>query len=1066
MKRLLVWAMISLFALPVVAQNVTLKGRVLDSLNHPVRGVSVLAKGMKRGTETDASGNFTLQLKAAASYDLIFSAVGFKSAIVTTTARQDIQVVLAQDIITQEEVVVNVGYGTLRKREVSSSVSSITAKDIKDVPINNAAEALTGRLAGVQVTTSEGAPDADVKIKVRGGGSITQSNDPLYIVDGVQVENGLSTVSPQDIQSIDVLKDAAATAIYGARGANGVIIVTTKSAKAGKLSVNFNTAVGVKKLAGELDVLDPYEFVLWEYERTRSNPQDSASFAGRYGTTWDTLVNYKNARKVDWQKEVMGNTGIVTNNSIVLNGGTNLVSFTAGYTNNYEKAIVQNSKYQRHLFNAKLDFKPMKEMKIGLSGRYNNQNVTGAGVSDDKGSSYNRLRNSVKYRPYISNAADIVDDTEGDVGNVGNGLSLTNPIRLNNAEYRRKTTNSYNLTANISYNITKNISFKTTFGYESSEYVDRQFSDSLTSLSTLQGGRKPVVQLDTTKRTQFTNSNVLSFKLHNYKKKHDFDFILGEETVVAKYDYSSGMYRNFPNFISYTDAFKTTTQQGTYFAGYPIYRSSESSLLSFFSRVNYSYRKKYVATFNMRADGSSKFADGRRWGYFPSGSVAWRISKEKFMDKVKGITDLKLRLSVGTVGNNRINDYLFITTFASNPYYYGLNGQSQFGYSSTALVNDLTRWESTVSKNIGLDLSLFNDRFGFTVDLYENTVKDLLLSVPVASTYGYTTQIQNIGSSRNRGIEFQINAVPIKKKDFTWNVTLNLSSNQNKIVELGKNQVSIPGYSGWGVAGQLNDYVAKVGEPIGAMWGLVTDGFYKVADFDYNATTNVYTLKAGVVNNDRIIGTPQPGSIKFQDLNGDGIIDIDHDTKIIGNATPKFSGGINQQFNYKNWDMSIFLNFVYGNKILNANKIEFTNGYTPNSNLLGIMENRWRTVNAQGVVVTDPTELAALNANATIWKPITASGAFQLHSWAVEDGSFLRINNISIGYNFPAKFFKKLGAKKLRAYITGNNLAVFTKYTGYDPEVNVKKNNPFTPGVDYSAYPRSRMYMFGINATF
>lgn len=1047
------------------AQAQTLKGVVKDQNGKPINGVSVFAKGAKKGTQTDAQGRFSIQVKSAGSTDLIFSEVGYKSTIVTANDTREITVVMEQDIVMQDEVVVNVGYGTLKKREVSSSVSSITSKDIKDIPINNAAEALTGRLAGVQVTTSEGAPDADVKIRVRGGGSITQSNDPLYIVDGVQVDNGLSTIAPQDILSIDVLKDAAATAIYGARGANGVIIVTTKNGKQGKLTVNFNSAVGIKQLANELDVFDPYEFVMWEYERTRTNPQDSSSFAGRYGTTWDTLANYKNQSVFDWQKEVMGRTGIVANNSISVSGGNNNTTFTAGYTNNYERAIVQNSNYKRHLFNGKIDYKPSKKIRMQASGRYNNQNVFGAGVADDRGSSYNRLRNAIKYRPWLSPGTDPIDDVEGNEPNVGNSLTLINPLQLNNNEYRRKTTNAYNLTGSFTYNLSKQWSFKTTVGYEKTRLVDRQFSDSLTSISRLQGSNKPVLQLDTTNRTQLTNTNVVTFKLNNYKKKHDLDVVAGQEMVIFKQDFSGNLRRNLPSNIAVKDALADTSL-GDYFQGFPVIRKNESSLLSFFSRVNYTFNKKYIVSFNFRADGSSKFADGRRWGYFPSASVAWRIAKEGFMKNAKAVNDLKLRLSYGTVGNNRINDYLFLTNFANNPFFYGIGGQSQFGYTPVSLVNDLLRWETTISKNIGLDISLFNDRIGLTVDVYENRTKDLLLSVPIASTYGYTTQLQNIGATRNRGYEIQLNAQLIKNKKFSWNATFNLSSNNNQITQLGTGQQFVPAYSGVGVAGQYFDYVAKIGEPIGAMYGLETDGFYKVNDFDYNATTQTYTLKTGVVDNTRIIGTPQPGSIKFKDQNGDNIIDVDNDTKIIGNATPKFSGGLNQMFTYGNWDMSIFLNFVYGNDVLNYNKIEFSNGYTPNSNLLAEMKDRWRTVNDQGVVVRDPVELAALNANAKIWRPLTGSGAFQVHSWAIEDGSFVRINNVSLGYNFPVRALGKSGIKKLRLYVTGNNLAVFSSYSGYDPEVNARRSSPLTPGVDYSAYPRSRFYMFGLNATF
>lgn len=1067
MRKLIgVFSLLLIVSLHSVAQTETIKGIVTDSAGRAVKGANIMAKGNKKGTQTNAEGRFSINVKGEGNVDLIISAVGYKSAIITANGNKEVSIVLDQDIVVQDEVVVNVGYGTLKKREVSSAVSSITAKDIKDIPINNAQEALTGRLAGVQVTTAEGAPDADVKVRIRGGGSITQSNDPLYIVDGVQTENGLSTIAPQDIQSIDVLKDAAATAIYGARGANGVIIVTTKNGKQGKLTVNFNSAIGMKKLTNELDVLDPYEFVLWEYERSLNNSDTSSSmgsFREKYGSTWDTLSNYKNANRVDWQKLVLGRTGIVANNSVTVSGGNNVTTFTAGYTNNFEKAIVQNSNYKRNLFNGKIDVKPARNIKFGASGRYNSLNVEGAGVSDDAGAAYNRLRNAVKYRPYVAPGVDPIDDQNGDELNVGNGLSLINPIILNNNEFRLKTTRAYNLTGYFSYTFNKRLTFKTTIGYERTQKIDRQFSDSLTSISRLQGSNMPYVTLDTTTGRQITNSNVFTFK-YNSKKKHELDIVLGEEMVITKTSQNQAQWFHYPNFIKSKDAFTNISQADTV-AGYPVVRKFESSLLSFFTRINYSFDKKYILSFNLRADGSSKFMEGNRWGYFPSASFAWRIAKEKFMENAKAVSDLKLRLSYGTVGNNRINDYLYIQTFASNPYFYGINGQSVFGYSSNYLPNGLLKWETTISKNIGLDLSLFNDRFGLTIDMYENKTKDLLLSVPIAPTYGYSTQLQNVGQTKNRGIEIQLNAGIVKNKNFSWNATFNLSSNKNTIVALGPGQTSFPQTS-LNIPGRAQDYIVKVGEQVGTIYGFVTDGFYTVSDFNYDASTQKYTLKPGVVNNAAVIGDVQPGSIKFKDLNGDTLINTDNDQQIIGTVAPKFSGGLNQQFTYKNWDMSVFVNFVYGNKILNLNKVEFTNGYTANSNLLTIMKDRWRTINDQGALVTDPTELAALNADAKIWRPIQAAGAFNAHSWAVEDGSFLRINNISIGYTFPAKSLRRLGMKKLRLYVTGNNLAVFTSYTGYDPEVNVRKNNALTPGVDYSAYPKSRLYMFGLNATF
>ncbi|MFI5133480.1 MAG: TonB-dependent receptor, partial [Chitinophagales bacterium] len=443
------------------------------------------------------------------------------------------------------------------------------------------------------------------------------------------------------------------------------------------------------------------------------------------------------------------------------------------------------------------------------------------------------------------------------------------------------------------------------------------------------------------------------------------------------------------------------------------------------------------------------------------------------------INDLKFRAGFGTIGNNRIDDYLFLTTFRNDgTYYYGINNQAITAYYPASLVNEDLTWESTVNRNYGVDMTLFHNRIDLSVDLYNNTSKNLLLFVPVASTFGYTQQYQNVGKTSNKGWEVQLTAGIVRKRDFTWNANFNISFNKNKVEKLGVNQQSFFPPASWGVSGQPTDYIVRIGDPVGSMWGLVTDGFYKVSDFDYNAATGAYTLKTGVVTNVGIIGPVQPGSIKFKDLNGDGVIDLDHDRKIIGNPNPKFTGGFSQQFTYKQWDMSLFLNFSYGNDIYNANKIEFTNAYSNNSNMLAIMQGRWRVVTPSGqtaqwvngstVYGIPPDQLTALNASAQIWQPLKSAGAFYPSSWAIEDGSFLRINNLTIGYNLPVKFVPGLNISKLRFYFTCNNLAVLTSYSGYDPEVSVKTgaNAGLTPGLDYSAYPKSRSFIFGINASF
>ncbi len=688
------------------------------------------------------------------------------------------------------------------------------------------------------------------------------------------------------------------------------------------------------------------------------------------------------------------------------------------------------------------------------------------------------MRNAVKYRPFLSSNQDIDDADPLADQNVGNGLNLYNPISLANAEYRKKSTEVINVTAFVSYNIIKNLSFKSTFGYDYNKLVDLQYSDTLTPYSIIQGGKKPIAGLDTTARKTMTNSNVLSYSLKGWKNKHDIDVILGEETYDLRTTIRSNLFRNFPLFTPHDVAFKQTNL-GIPFTGYPKLAKTRYTNISFFGRVNYSLLDRYLFSFNIRADGASKFGpeNNKKWGYFPAGSIAWRVKNEKFMQNVNFINDLKFRAGFGSVGNNRIDDYLFLTTFRGDgTYFYGVNNQAIISYYPASLPNSELKWESTVNRNYGVDISMLKNRINLSVDIYNNTSKDLLLFVPIASTYGYSTQYQNIGKTSNKGIEIQLNSAIVKKTNgFNWNANFNISFNKNKILQLGRNQQSFFPAASWGVSGQPTDYIIRIGDPVGAMWGLVTAGFYTVDDFNYNTSTGAYTLKTGVVSDLGIIGPVQPGSIKFKDLNGDGVIDLTNDRQIIGNPTPKFTGGLSQQFTWKQWDLSLFVNFSYGNDVYNANKIELTNGYSNNSNMLAIMERRWKVVtptgqtaqwvNGNNVFGIPPDQLAAMNVNATIWQPLKSAGAFYPHSWAIEDGSFLRFNNLTIGYSFPAKKLAGTRFNKLRLYATANNLAIITSYSGYDPEVSVR-SSPLTPGLDYSAYPKSRSFLFGINASF
>ena len=1051
--------------------NAIIKGRIVnDATGKPLQAATVTVVGSKKGTATEADGSFTVKIPDdGKSHKLSVGYTGYLTQEITVKAGDKPIVKLKEEIKDEGEVIIQTGYGGgIKKKELAASVSTVSAKDLKDVPINSVGEALNGRLAGVTATTAEGSPDADVKIRVRGGGSITQDNSPLYVIDGVIVENGLNNIVLQDIQDISVLKDAAATAIYGARGANGVIVITTKTGKVGKLRVSYNSYYGFKSLPKTLAAMTPNEFVLYQYERSRGSSTEMSSFASTYVSTWDSVVNfaeYKKVIPVNWQNEVLGNSGFTQQQNIGLSGGTKKTNYTGSYTYQDDKAIVLSSSYQRHQFNTKVEHKFSDKLKMSLSGRYTNQNVYGAGTSDDKGTSFNRLRQSVKFRPYILEGQTIDDVDPGD-DPTGNGLSLVNPIKLSKQEYKRKTTNAYNITASITYNINKHITFKSTFGVDNSLIETRAFSDSITPIATIQNGKNPIISFDSLQKKSWVNSNVLTYSLRNYKRKHDLEILLGQEVRSLSTMSVGHQSRDIKKFASRDSLFNVYNSLAEY-VGFGQPAKFKETGLSFFTRIGYTYDKKYIFNFVLRADASSKFIDENKWGYFPSASVAWRASQEKFLRNVTFFDDIKLRAGFGSNGNSRIGDYLYSTIFNPSSYYYGLNNTAVYAWSSAQLANQKVKWESTINRNIGIDLTLLKKKVELSVDYYYNTSKDLLLDARIAPTFGYANQIQNIGKTKSSGVEVQLNTSILQSKNgLNWNANFNMSFNKNEIVELNNGLQSYFPDPSWGISGQPADYIVKVGQPVGAVWGYVTDGFYKVEDFNFNGATQAYTIKPGVVRNNSVVGLEVPGTIKFKDLDGDGIVsNADNDKTIIGNTNPKFTGGINQQFSYKNFDASIFLNFSYGNDIYNANKIEFTNGYTPNSNLLAIMNNRWRTVNDQGIVVTDAKELSALNAGATMWKPIRGNGAFYPHSWAIEDGSFLRINNITLGYSLPLKSLVKLGISRFRIYVTGNNLVVFTNYTGFDPEVSVRKSG-LTSGLDYSAYPKSRSVIFGLNVNF
>jgi TonB-dependent starch-binding outer membrane protein SusC len=1045
------------------AQTRTISGTVRDATtNEPLIGASIVLSGggASKGAITDLEGKYTLDIPTRKSQSIRINYVGYESTSINIDNTTVYDVTLSSDKVLDEVVVID--YAPINRRDVTGSVSSVGAKQLRDVPITNAAEVLAGRLAGVQVTTTEGAPGADVIIRVRGGGSITQDNTPIYIVDGIQVENALSVISPQDIATIDVLKDASSTAIYGARGANGVVVITTKTGKKGRTSVTYNGSIGYRQVAKTMEVLDPYEFVLWQYERAKLN--NDTAFNRLYARSWSEVANYKNTEAVSWQEKVFGRRAGYQNHNLSISGGSEKTTYNLSLTRNDEQGVQVSSGFLRNLLNFKLTHKAGDRFQFGIGARYLNQTIDGIGTTSSGTRTTNRLRHAITYRPYLT-AKEGDNDEFFDEELFLRSAQLANPLVMTEAEYRRRYSNALNLNGNFSFEVLKHVTFRGTFGYDNNDVRQNIFYNKLTSTAR-NFGRQPVATINDFTSVTLNNANTLTYS-NTFAKKHLVTVLLGQEIYQTNFKRTGLETRYFPADISPEKALANMSlgspPTGTTQPFPTTFESPYSRISSLFGRLSYDFSRRFLANFSLRADRSSKFSPDNGQLLFPSGSVAWRFSEEKFLKNNKFISEAKLRAGFGTAGNNRIDDLLFQQLYGVTGVY-ALNHTVVPGFAPSALANSELRWERTQSQNIGLDFGFFKNRIQLTIDAYKNLGKDLLLAVAIPPTSGYSTQLRNVGSTSNRGIEVQLAGDMVRRKNFLWNSSFNISFNRNRVESLG-GLTQQTRNSGWQGSDGADDYLVKVGEPVGLMYGFVTEGWYTPDDFTYNSTTGAYTLKPGIPSSVNFAGTLRPGSLKIRDVNGDGAITTDGDRTILGNANPDFIGGWNNQVVYKGFDLSIFVNFVVGNDVYNANNIEWTDGSFANLNLLASMKDRYRYLDNEGNVITDAAQLTALNANAKIWSPANANRFF-LKSTDIEDGSFLRINNITLGYTLPNLLASRLRLQNFRVYGTVNNLAVFTNYSGFDPEVTARTFDPLTPGVDFAAYPRARVFVFGVNATF
>ena len=1046
MKRTLFLFMLLITSIVTYGQNITVSGLVTDGQKLPLPGATVYEKGTKNSTATSIDGDYQIKVKPDAI--LVFTFMGTKTTEIPVKNRTTINTKLIDDTNNLDEVVV-VGYGTKSRKNITGAISSVKGEEIAKMPVQNVAQALQGRVAGMQVTMSDGTPGSEPTLRIRGGTSITQSNEPLYVVDGVAQTGGLGFLDPTDIESVDVLKDASSTSIYGAQGANGVVLVTTKKTKSGKLTIGYDTYGGIKTIAKKLDVMNPYQYTQLMYEGATDDVR-LQKFIKNYGT-WDELASlYQNRPGINWQDEIFGNAVQSQYHKISLSAGGNETRFNSFYSVNNDQGIMLGSESVKHIAKLAVTHNVTDKFSVNAIVNYSNQKITGLDTGEGGNARLSMLQTLLQYRPTIGKNGvdeDLKTLTVDPLDNQDSPIFQSPSITID-SQKREAITRSINMSLQLQYNITPKLVYRGLISYTDNNNNSKYFNDARGIQAIRSGGANGGVTNNISTRLNY--NNVLTYS-NIFSKNHKFDVTAGQEYI---YNYAEGITATASAFPDVNLGWDKL-QLGT-IAGIPTTFAEDDKMLSFFAKTSYSFKNKYLFAASIRADGSSKFGSDNRWGYFPSVSAAYRIIEEDFMRNVPVFSDLKFRVSYGEAGNNRIANYAALGIFNSGSY--PINNQTNITAYQNNIPNPLLKWEATKSTNIGLDLGFFKQRISLTTELYENRSKDLLYNTRVPASSGFKKQFQNIGATSNRGLEFTLNTINIKKADFNWSTNFNIAFNKTKVLALseGENSLITNSYT------TSNDYILEVGRPVGVMYGYVRDGLYQVSDFDYNATNSTYTLKSGVVSDNVVV---QPGFIKFKDISGpngkpDGVIN-DLDRTAIGDSNPKYTGGLNNTFSYKGLDLSIFLDFSVGNDIYNANVLNNSRLNQENLNTFAIYADRWTTINASGQRVTDPAELAALNVGKTN-PAFNGNATGRLYSDIIEDGSFLRINNISLGYTLPKKWLSNTKISNLRIYFTANNVYVFTKYSGYDPEVSVI-NSAITRGVDFSAYPRSKSFLTGLN---
>lgn len=1025
-----------------IFQRIDISGRVLDEKGGPIPGATIKVKGTKNGAVSDANGRFTLK-NIDENTTLLISFVGFVTKEVNTGTAKTIDVILIEQSSSLNDVVV-IGYGTVKKADLTASVGQANVKEMAMAPVSSFAEALGGRVAGVTATINDGQPGASVNIVIRGAGSLTYSNAPLYVIDGFPVESfNPASINPEEIESLTVLKDAASTAIFGSRGSNGVILIQTKRGRVSEPEVTFGTSYGLQTDKKRMEMMNPYEFVKYVNELHPTLPYAMAYLRDR------TLDSYKDEKGIDWQDQVF-RKGAVFSNNIALRGGTEKTKYALSGSLFDQKGVILNTGLKRYSGRITIDQTISEKFKAGVTVNYSGIKQFGQSVSSAtqgaEVSSYVFFR-TWAYRPIAANDFDLLN-SDADLGAINISDIRINPATELKNEYTVNKSGILEANGYVTYDITKDLVLKIAGGTRINRDNNDRFYNSKTSqgspfnLSNIQGNMGIWGTISSVNGDMWSNSNTLT-----YNKIFNNDHKL---TVLGLFELSD--YEGLGQ--GYTGRQLPNEGLGIYGVAQgaikdPNRSYGKNTMASYGTRVNYSYKSKYLLSASLRADGSSKFADP--WGYFPAGSVAWNMDKEDFFTKaLPFVSTSKLRASYGSSGNNRMGDYDRFAALSQTKdgYPYGNTFPLGAVYISRMENRDL-KWEKTETVDLGYEVGLFKDRVNLVVDLYKKNVNNMLLSAKLAPSTGFDKATKNIGKLQNKGIELTLNTVNISNPNFRWTSNFNIAFNQNKIVELADGATFLSNNPGFESQFGQDLYIHQLNRPIGMMIGYIWDGNYQYADFN-SPSPGVYLLKPSVPSNGTGRQSIQPGDIKYRDINGDGDV-TDADRTIIGRGTPIHTGGFVNDFAYKGFSLNVFFQWSYGANIYNANRLSLegnSNGRS-NMNQFASYVNRWSPDNQ-----TNENYRAG------------GGGVVGKHSSrVVEDGSYLRLKTLAFNYSIPKHLISPLFLKGLDINVAAQNLLTFTKYSGLDPEVSVR-NQTTTPNFDFSSYPQGRTLVLGLKATF